>query len=743
MDVCSVAGIRTLHAETAGDPRVCIALLDGPVDLSHPCFEGADLERLPTLAPGEPGTGPMSLHGTHIASILFGQPGGPVPGIAPRCRGLIVPVFRDDQHRLSQLDLTRAIEEAVDAGAHIINISGGERTPTGDPEGMLEQALRRCAERNVLVVAAAGNDGCDCLQVPAAVPSVLTVGACGPDGAPLALSNWGAAYRTSGVVAPGLDIVGAAPGGGTAGLTGSSFATPIVTGTVALLTGLRMRGSRAEPDPRGVGAAIVASATPCSPADAPDCPRYLAGRLNVPGAHHLVVTEGNTAVDSSDLTAAPAGTEAAAAAPDPATPPAVTAAGFGPPVPIAVPEPAAAIPPGPPPCTPAAVPAPAVAAAAAPAGQVPPAATPVGVRPSCGCGGAEQGQGLVYALGTIGFDYRTEARRDGFAQQMSDFEVRRTEPDDQNPYGVPVVQQPNPYNPNHVSAYLAQNPWASDKLTWTLTLDRTPIYALEAETPVGMTWDPFLPEDPAKELKDVVGYPDQLGDLLARFAAAPPVSYVYRVFRDAIVGQTAQPSDPNFVSRVSIPGVLTGRTVRLYSGQEVPVVQVKARGLHTWNEAALVTSVTERVEERLEASRANDELAPAANAPDRARTEQNVRAFLDKIYYQFRNLGRSPADRAMNYAGTNAFLFGNEIREGLLSGEYVPGANSGLFTLDTISVQKSPYCRMDSECWDVVITFFDPVDERRARVSWLFTIDVSDELPVNLAPAHRFIGRFQ
>jgi hypothetical protein len=48
---------------------------------------------------------------------------------------------------------------------------------------------------------------------------------------------------------------------------------------------------------------------------------------------------------------------------------------------------------------------------------------------------------------------------------------------------------------------------------------------------------------------------------------------------------------------------------------------------------------------------------------------------------------------------------------------------------------------MDSDCWDVVITFFDPENDRRARVSWLFTIDVSVQLPVSLAPPHRFLGR--
>ena len=119
---------------------------------------------------------------------------------------------------------------------------------------------------------------------------------------------------------------------------------------------------------------------------------------------------------------------------------------------------------------------------------------------------------------------------------------------------------------------------------------------------------------------------------------------------------------------------------------------------------------------------------------------QNVRALLDKVYYQFRNLGQAPGDRALNYAGTNAFQLSSTIAEGLLSGLYVPGKEANFYTLDTIRVAKSLYDRIDSDCWDVTVNFFDPENDRRANVTYLFTIDVSDDLPVSLAPVHRFLG---
>ncbi|MFE3765079.1 S8 family serine peptidase, partial [Streptomyces sp. NPDC059104] len=276
-----------------GDPRVCVALLDGPVDLSHPCFAGADLTRLDTLVQEPAGQGPMSRHGTHVAGLIFGGPGTSVAGLAPRCRGLLLPVFRDDGNgRVPQLDLARAIERAVEEGAHVINISGGERAPDGQADPLLDRALRLCEDRGVLVVSAAGNDGADTVQVPAAVPSVLAVGAAAADGRPLDISNWGAAYRTHGILAPGQDIESAAPGGGLASLTGSSFATPLVTGTAALLVAAQLAGGGAA-DPKAAGQALIATATApgdCADPEAPACRRGLGGSLDTPRAYALITT---------------------------------------------------------------------------------------------------------------------------------------------------------------------------------------------------------------------------------------------------------------------------------------------------------------------------------------------------------------------------------------------------------------------------------------------------------------------
>jgi cyanobactin maturation PatA/PatG family protease len=696
----ALGGLRALQEESLGDPDVCVAVIDGPVDLSHPCFAGANLRRITTLVQDPAGRGPMSVHGTHVTSMIFGQPGSSVSGVAPKCRGLILPVFRDIQEgHLPQLDLARAIEQAVQEGAHIINVSGGERSPNGQADTTLQRALRLCAESNVLVVAATGNDGCPCLQVPAALASVLAVGALGKNGEPYEMSNWGDAYRVNGVLAPGEGITGAVPGGGTIALTGSSFATPLVSGVAALLLSIQRR-IEGRIDPRAVADAILHTAARCDPPDAAECHRYLAGIINISGAHASISKGETTVADmnsgvraaSVDIPSASDGPPGAAAdtnapviaagdvtsvAPPAASGPAVSES------PVTALNASAAPPEG---ANPGAVPAAGAASGVAPAagpapGVAPAAGVAVSVAPSGDCNCKSPGTtSYIYAIGQVRFDFESEANRDAFRQLMP--EVVR---DDLDP---PVRVQPNPYDVFQLVDYLDQRPSESTKLVWTLNLDLTPIYAIEAE----------------------LAYPEE----------------VYSALREALRNGALPSDDENYVSRASIPGVLTGRTVQLFSGQTVPVVVAQARGLYVWREAALINQVIEA-------------LRPTHPDMDENYVRQLTRIFLDKVYYECRNLGVTPPDRALNFAATNAYQVGSAIARGITSGQLVPGSEGELFTLDSIDVTKSPYCRMDSDCWDVRIKFFSPENDRRAKSLYQFTIDVSREMPVSLAPEHQFL----
>jgi len=83
-------GLVALWAESVGNPGICVAVLDGPVDLGHPSFSGARLTTKELLVSSVADQGPASVHGTHVASVIFGHHSGPIRGIAPGCRGLII-----------------------------------------------------------------------------------------------------------------------------------------------------------------------------------------------------------------------------------------------------------------------------------------------------------------------------------------------------------------------------------------------------------------------------------------------------------------------------------------------------------------------------------------------------------------------------------------------------------------------------------------------------------------------------
>lgn len=292
--ISAIPGLKQLWAETLGHPDICIAILDGPVDRSHLGLVAANLTQVETLVPNFANQGPAAQHGTHVASIIFGQHNGPIKGITPSCRGLIVPIFKDGANGsiapCSQVDLARAITQAVQAGAHVINISGGEKSLSGAAHPILTDAIQTCADNDVLIVAAAGNEGCECMHIPGASPSVLAVGAMDAQNQPLPFSNWGNEYRSQGVLALGENILGAVPGGGTVRQSGTSYATPIVSGVVALLLSLQKKLGL-EPSPQAIRDAVLSSANACDWQTVADCRPFLVGTLNIAGAQAMIARQ--------------------------------------------------------------------------------------------------------------------------------------------------------------------------------------------------------------------------------------------------------------------------------------------------------------------------------------------------------------------------------------------------------------------------------------------------------------------
>ena len=239
-----------------GNPKVVIAVIDSGIDTSIPQLK----ESLWVNEAEIPGNGidddrngyvddihgwdfrdgdnssligsPIHWHGTFTAGIIAARPGElPVVGIAPGVRVMDVRFLNSANQFLSSdwRTFVEAIEYAVDNGARIINLSV---FANGRPPGYFEDALRNAAARGVLIVGISGNTGETGVLYPAKYDTVYAVSATTQGDLAAGFSAYGPEVFACG---PGERIVSFVPGGATSTRSGTSFAAPHVSGTLALI----------------------------------------------------------------------------------------------------------------------------------------------------------------------------------------------------------------------------------------------------------------------------------------------------------------------------------------------------------------------------------------------------------------------------------------------------------------------------------------------------------------------------
>lgn len=262
---------------TGGGVRV--GLLDTGVDAAHPDLAGAIAE----TADFTGGDGvDRSGHGTHVASIIAGSgaaSGGRYRGMAPDVRIVSAKVCEAGRCPESAV-LDAMLWAARDQRLKVVNLSLG--MPGGPGTDLLEQAVGTLTEKyGTLFVAAAGNTGP--VDSPASADAALAVAATGgPRSEPGARSPDLAAPGTGIVAARSGDsaLAAAGPRGVYARASGSSVATPHVTGAAAIL-------AQQHPDrpPAAIKAALMSAASPAAAVEASG-----AGRLDVARAVSTPVT---------------------------------------------------------------------------------------------------------------------------------------------------------------------------------------------------------------------------------------------------------------------------------------------------------------------------------------------------------------------------------------------------------------------------------------------------------------------
>ncbi len=623
--------ISALQKHTKGQ-GVKVAILDGPIDTSHPCFMDSQI----TFTGNNITPGLATMHGTHVASIMLANSVDELKGVCPEVECISVPIFREHKNGniipSSQFELARAIETALNAGADIINISAGEKVRAAEPQKRLEKIIERCIENQVLLVSAVGNNGCPCIHVPAVHPNVLAVGALDHQGFPMAFSNWGEPYQFNGVMAPGEGIRGAMPGGTYAERSGTSFATPIVSGVIALLYSYFKNKLHPAITPLSIREAILNTSYDCpleSGEEEISCDRFLKGILNISGAmkylERMPVLAKDLEISSpSNKLKSNANRTKTVRATDISLIPNYT--------------------------------------------QKQESAN--WVVPSEYRIRKQIRQQLVYAVGTLDVDFETDAVLDSFKFYMRDLIGENGKP----------FNFPDPYNPNQLSVYLSgqsgstalNNIYEAGRVTWVLKQNDTPIYAIKPAGP----------------------FSEEAYQLLIRFLK--PVEKA----------ESDQPAHAR-VSLCSVPGHIIGQS-KLRSGAIIPTVQPNIRAMYNWKIIDLVEHVSRLLKKN-----------------NRKMDEKQVLYLIDRLAnrlaFKMENIGLSAADRALNHATTNLYNLGDTFVKKL----------SHNYELDDIQIERSKHCRPDSDCQDVIISFFKPSDRLgSSRHVFRFTIDVSAVIPV-------------
>ena len=236
-------GVAAAWTRTTGTPGTIVAVLDTGIDAANAEFAGRlvpGYNALNGLADGPGDFGPTTDdagHGTHVSgTIAAGANNGTgIAGIAPNVS--IMPIKVLDADGVGDFGgMIDGMNWAIERGARIITLSlGGSLQPAAVT--YLQSTFDAAHAAGAIVIAASGNEGTTFDEYPCNFNHVICVGSTTNDGTTVSTFS----TRTSGLdlVAPGERIASTLPGGGYGYGSGTSMATPHVTGAIALLRSIR------------------------------------------------------------------------------------------------------------------------------------------------------------------------------------------------------------------------------------------------------------------------------------------------------------------------------------------------------------------------------------------------------------------------------------------------------------------------------------------------------------------------
>ncbi|ACO44985.1 putative Peptidase S8 and S53, subtilisin, kexin, sedolisin precursor [Deinococcus deserti VCD115] len=236
-DFAGIGGAQALVPELGKGIKV--AVIDTGIDMNHPAFTGKiDTTYAKDYLDGDkvPQDVNLNTDGTFSAAYGHGTAvAGIITQIAPNATILPIRVL-DATGGGDTATIASAIDYAVASGAKVINLSLGSTSDSA----AVNQSIKNAVSKLVTVFIASGNSGTTNVLYPAARSldsAALGNGSIGIGSVNLlthksSFSTYGANLEFT---APGENIVTAFPGNGIVAATGTSFATPIVSATAALV----------------------------------------------------------------------------------------------------------------------------------------------------------------------------------------------------------------------------------------------------------------------------------------------------------------------------------------------------------------------------------------------------------------------------------------------------------------------------------------------------------------------------
>lgn len=178
--------------------------------------------------------GSGTTHGTEVSGVLAatGNNNKGIAGVNWSTKILPIQAIDDDSYG-NTMTVARAIYYAAERGVDAISLSLG----SDQEDNFLRQAVQYALDRNIIIVAASGNDGCNCISYPARYPEVLSVGSHNSSMNTSNFSNYGSELDIS---APGENITTTnwtrlnQTSAYINGVNGTSFSTPYVAGLLGL-----------------------------------------------------------------------------------------------------------------------------------------------------------------------------------------------------------------------------------------------------------------------------------------------------------------------------------------------------------------------------------------------------------------------------------------------------------------------------------------------------------------------------